>query len=140
MARTDEIRQLVEEFAEHLEAVLRRMALEQVASALGGDVPARGGARRGAGARAGRKAARKGGRGVGRRASRRAGKRSQEQVGAAAEKVLAFVKKNPGLRGEQISKAMRTDTNSIRLPMQKLIADKKIKTKGQRRGMTYTAA
>jgi len=41
---------------------------------------------------------------------------------------------------EQIAELLRTDTKTMRLPMQKLIADKKIRTKGNRRGMTYFAA
>jgi len=124
-----EIRDLVEAFAEELTAVVRRTALEQVHSALGGSVSderrTRGPGRKASGPRA----ARGGG-----------GKRSSEQVDAFAAKIFDFVKKNPGLRGEQLSSAMKTDTKSLRLPMLKLIGDKKVKTKGQRRGMMYYVA
>lgn len=123
-----EIRDLVESFATELEALVRRAALEQLHSALGGSV-ANGRKTRGAG----RKAS------APRRAGRR-GKRSTGQVDAFAAKILEFVKKNPGLRGEQLSAAMKTDTKNLRLPMLKLIGDKKVKTKGQRRGMMYYAA
>lgn len=57
-----------------------------------------------------------------------------------SERLLAYVRKNPGQRGEQIAKAMRSDVKTIRLPMKKLIAARKVKTKGQRRGMSYAAA
>jgi hypothetical protein len=134
MERNDEIRVLVDDFAGQLQAIVKRMALQEIADVLDA---ATSGARRG---RKPGKRGRKAGRKQGRKAGGRGGKRSSEQVDAMAGKVLAFVKKNPDLRGEQISKAMHTDTNTIRLPMQKLIAEKKIKTKGQRRGMTYRAA
>ena len=118
-----EIRDLVESFATELEALVRRAALDQIHNALGGVAPA------------GRAA-----RGPGRTTAGKRGKRSSEQVDAFAARILELVKKKPGLRGEQISAEMKTDTKTIRLPMLKLIADKKVKTKGQRRGMTYTAA
>ena len=56
------------------------------------------------------------------------------------ERLLTHVKQNAGQRGEQIAKALRTDVNTMRPAMKKLIAAKKVKTKGQRRGMTYHAA
>jgi hypothetical protein len=68
------------------------------------------------------------------------GRRSAQDVEQMAEMLLAHVKKNPGQRGEQIAESLRTDTKTMRLPMQKLIADKKVKTRGNRRGMTYFAA
>ncbi len=54
--------------------------------------------------------------------------------------LMGFIKKNPGQRGEQIAAALRTDVKTMRLPILKLIAEKKLKTKGQRRGMTYFAS
>lgn len=121
-----EIRTLVENFASELTAVVRRTALEQVHSALGGALSN------------GRKT-----RGPGRKASgarRGGGKRSSEEVDSYAVKILEYVKKHPGLRGEQLSAALKTDTKSLRLPMLKLIAAKKVKTKGQRRGTSYFVA
>jgi hypothetical protein len=53
--------------------------------------------------------------------------------------LLTFVQNNPNLRGEQIAEALGTDTKSVRPVMQGLIADRKVKTRGQRRGMTYAA-
>lgn len=51
--------------------------------------------------------------------------------------LLAHVRKNPGQRGEQIAAVLGTDSNAMRPLMRKLIAEKKVKTKGQRRGMSY---
>lgn len=67
------------------------------------------------------------------------GRRSSETVEQMAETLLAHVKKNPGQRGEQIAQVLNTDTKTMRLPMQKLIAGKLVKTKGQKRGMMYYA-
>jgi hypothetical protein len=67
------------------------------------------------------------------------GRRSAENVEQMSETLLAYVKKSPGQRGEQIAQALGTDTKTMRLPMQKLIAAKMVKTKGQKRGMTYYA-
>lgn len=53
--------------------------------------------------------------------------------------LLDYVSKNPGQRGEQISAALGTDSKSMRPVMQKLIAEKRVKTRGERRAMTYTA-
>ncbi len=53
--------------------------------------------------------------------------------------LLTYVQSNPNSRGEQIAEALGTDTKSVRPVMQRLIADRKVKTRGQRRGMTYAA-
>jgi hypothetical protein len=54
--------------------------------------------------------------------------------------LLEHVRKNPGQRGEQIAAALGIDTGAMRPVMHDLIAEKKVKTKGQRRGMSYHPA
>jgi hypothetical protein len=67
-------------------------------------------------------------------------RRSSEEKSQLAEVLLAHIRQNSGQRGEQIAAALGTDTASMRPAMHALIAEKKIKTKGERRGMTYHAA
>lgn len=55
------------------------------------------------------------------------------------ETILAHVRAHPGQRGEQIAAALDTDTKLMRPVMHRLIDERKVKTKGQRRGMQYFA-
>lgn len=126
---SDQIRTLVEDFTSKLELMIRRTALEQVAAALGEATQTRRGPGRPRGA--GKSATTR---------TKRGGKRSAEHIEEMGAKLLAHVKSHPGQRGEQIAAALKTDVGTMRLPMQKLIAAKKIKTKGQRRGTTYMTA
>lgn len=57
-----------------------------------------------------------------------------------AEALLAHIKAHSGQRGEQIAAALGTDTKTMRPAMHALIAENKVKTRGERRGMQYFAA
>jgi len=59
-----------------------------------------------------------------------------EEIGA---RVLAHVKSNAGHRLEQIGKALKTDTAILKRPIQNLLAARKLRTKGQKRGTMYFA-
>ena len=122
-----DIRSRVEAFVEELTAMIRASALDLVNEALGEG-----------GSRPGRRA-------VGRRAAapapsgRRAkgAKRDPKLLAALTDRLGDYIKKNPGNRIEQIGKALGTPTKDLALPVKKLLAAKKISTKGQKRATTY---
>jgi hypothetical protein len=96
------------------------------------------------GAEAGR--GRRGGRAGGRTARSaapaargRGGKRTSDELDALAAKLRGYVVKHPGERIEHISKALGVSSKELALPVRKLIADKAISTKGQRRATKYFA-
>lgn len=124
-----DIRSRVEAFVEELTAMIRASALDLVNEALGegGSRPGRrGGGRRPAAAAVVS---------TGRRA--KGAKRDPKMLQALTDRLGDFIKKNPGQRIEQIGKALGTPTKDLALPVKKLLAGKKISTKGQKRATTY---
>jgi len=121
-----DIRALVTDFTTQLEQMIRRTALEQVQQALGGAPQRRGPGRPANSAGTVRRAAKGGKRDAG----------SLDEMGAT---LLAHVKSNPGQGAIEIADAVKTDVGTMRLPMQKLLAQGKVRTQGQRRGTKYFA-
>ena len=121
----------VQGFVAQITELARRAALDTLESAFGGKTGRVGAAPAVAAmappgvVRAGRP---RGGRGA---------KRTAEDLEALSEKFATFVKANPGLRIEQINKELGTTTKDLALPIRKLIADKEISAKGQKRSTTY---
>ena len=71
-------------------------------------------------------------------AKRRAGeKRSPVLLAQVTEQVGNHIKSNPGQGVEQIAKALSTTTKELTLPIRKLLGDKKITSKGQKRATRY---
>jgi hypothetical protein len=60
-------------------------------------------------------------------------------VDAAAARLLDYVASHPGERIEQIAKGMGESSKELKLPVQKLLAAKSMRTEGQKRGTTYFA-
>jgi len=71
---------------------------------------------------------------------RKGEKRPGHLIAQTTEQLHAFIKSHQGQRIEQIAKALGTSTKELKLPAQKLLADKKIKTKGVKRATKYYAA
>jgi DNA-binding NtrC family response regulator len=72
-------------------------------------------------------------------AKRKAGeKRTPQQLAQITEHVYNYIKANPGQGVEQIAKALATSTKELTLPIRKLLTDKKISSKGQKRATRYS--
>ncbi len=132
------IRTRIDSFLAELSELVRLAALGSVHAALSGE-PAPG-QRRGPGRPRGSGRPRKTAARV--RVVAPAGKRirrSAADLEQIAARVLAHVKANAGHRLEQIGKALKTDTAILKRPIQNLLAARKLRTKGQKRGTMYFA-
>lgn len=125
-----EIRSRIEDFVSRLSGLVKAAAVESVREALGA---ADSTARRPVPARAAMRPVVTGTRGAKR------GKRSSELVNKSAELVLAYVKAHQGQRLEEIGRGLKVGTKELKLPVSKLVAAKKLKRRGQRRGTKYFA-
>jgi len=120
-----ELREIVETFVAQLKTVLRRSALATLQSALGEETPRSGRAKRTVKKTSAPRSRKKG------------SKRSPEELDALVKSLLAHVRKNPGQRIEQIGAALGIATKELALPAKKLIGEKKLSTKGQKRATAY---
>jgi hypothetical protein len=128
-AVSDQIRSRVEEFVDELSSLIRQSAMDTVTKVLGGESDGRRGGRRGA-----TRLIAAEGRG---RARPKGAKRSQDELERLTGRLLAYVKGNAGQRIEQIAKGMGVSTRELNLPAKKLLGNKSIRTKGQKRATQY---
>jgi hypothetical protein len=124
---TPKIQSIIENFVSELSAALVEASHAAIADALGAKTSVRSAV---AGASKPAKAP---------KAARRAkgAKRSPEELTALTQSLLTFVKRHPGQRIEQIAAAIDASTKDLALPAKKLIGEKKLSTKGQKRATTY---
>ena len=120
----DRIRGMVEAFAGELTALIRESAFETVRAALGDG----GGGGRGRRGRAAQP--RSLGRGKG-------AKRPPQEIAKLVGRLRDYVKSHPGQRIEQIAKGMSVSTRELNLPAKKLLAEKVLKTRGEKRATKY---
>jgi DNA-binding NtrC family response regulator len=135
-----EIRSQVDAFVSQLSALVRRAALEAVANALREGQPA-------AARKPGRAAksapqlqeVKKAGRPARptKPARKKGEKRSKEELLAVTQRVLEHIRANSGQGVEQIAKELGTSTKELSLPLRKLLAEKKIVSKGEKRATKY---
>lgn len=119
----DRIRGMVENFAEELAALIRESAFDTVRAALGDGGGGRG--RRGGASSAGRSGRAKG------------AKRPPGEIAKLVGKLRDYVKAHPGQRIEQIAKGMSVSTRELNLPAKKLLSQKVLKTRGEKRATKY---
>jgi hypothetical protein len=132
MAKSDideKIRGMLEAFASDLTALIRESAMETVRDALGGETPGR----RGGGSRGARAALAPA---AGRRLPKGA-KRPPDEIAQLTDQLLAYVQGHKGERIEQIAKGMGVSTRELNLPVKKLISNKSLRTRGQKRATQY---
>jgi hypothetical protein len=128
----DTIRTALDAFVEDLSNLIQQSALESVEQALAS-----------AGAIPGKR-----GRGVREAAPvfaslgqnrKKGAKRTAEELEQLIKRLHGYIAKNPGQRIEQIAQGLDISTKELNLPAKKLIGDKKLSTKGQKRATTYFA-
>jgi uncharacterized small protein (DUF1192 family) len=66
-------------------------------------------------------------------------RRRSDGVAPDADKALAYLKKHPGSRSEEICAELGTDTATLRPVLHRLRDERKIKVQGKARATTYTA-
>jgi len=129
---TPKIQAIIENFVSELSAALAEASHSAIAMALGGGQPVSTGKARGPKPA---KAAK-----PGKPAKRAKGaKRTADELNELTQSLLNHVKRHPGLRIEQIGEALSLTTKDLALPAKKLIGEKKLSTKGQKRATTYFA-
>lgn len=120
----DRIQQILERFAVEIREAALEEAFDSLKSAMTrGATPVRRGPGRPPNA-----ARARGGKGQ---------KRDPRDIEALVGKLHSAIKSKPGLRIEEIARSLGTTTKELALPAKKLIADKKVRTTGNRRATKY---
>lgn len=136
MSINDKIQARIKTFVSELEEMVRAEAVTAVASALGTGGAPKAAAKPAAKAAAAPKAAAAAAAPkVGRR--KKGEKRTAAEIERAEAAVLDYVAKNQGQGVEQIGKALGMKTAELQRPIQKLLAEKKIRREGEKRGTRY---
>jgi hypothetical protein len=120
-----ELREAVAAFVEQIKALIQRAALESVHALLHG------------GALPGRYESKGSGYSAGLRRRPKGMKRKPEELSALVRQLHGYVVKNPGQRIEQIGRGLGLATKDLALPVKKLLRDKRVSTKGERRATRY---
>ena len=129
---SDTVRAALDAFVDDISNLINQAALESVEQALAAASSIPG--KRGRGARSAAPVS------ISLSQSRKKGaKRTPEELEQLIKKLHGYVAKNPGQRIEQIASGLDISTKELNLPAKKLISDKKLSTKGQKRATTYFA-
>jgi hypothetical protein len=130
-----EIRARIESFAADLTALVQKAALDAVVNALSASGAAPAAKRAAAPAK---KAAPAPAKPAAKSAARPKGaKRPPGEIAKTTQRLADYIKSNPGQGIEAIGKALATPTKDLTLPIKKLLGDKKIVAKGEKRATKY---
>jgi hypothetical protein len=133
MSLRSQLNELAAQFADAVVQAIRGSSLEELLAQSGG-APRRGPGRPRGPTAPGEPKARA-------RASGRLPRRSAEEIAAELERVVALVKKSKaGLRAEEIRAALKLLPKEMPRILKEGLAAKVLKSKGQKRATTYTAA
>jgi len=132
-----QVQRLVDELVARITAIAHKAATDTLAAAIGAAEAAIAQQRALAGARPPAPAAHAPGsngvRGKGE-------KRASDEIERTKLRVLDFVRRNPGLRVEQINRELGTTTRELVLPLRKLIAEGQLRSEGEKRSTQYFPA
>jgi hypothetical protein len=128
-----EIQSKTEAFVAELTDLVKRAALESVAQAIGGRQSS------GPASRKGKNGSVRQTRGRRPAGKKKGQKRTPDELDALTESLYKAIKSGPGRRIEQIGETLGRSTKDLALPAKKLIAEKRVKTKGVKRATTYFA-
>ncbi len=122
-----ELREAVTAFVEQIRVLIQRATLESVHALLhGGALPSR-------------RESKLSGLAASARRRPKGMKRKQEELNALVRQLHGYVVKNPGQRIEQIGRGLGLETRDLALPVKKLLREKKLSVKGERRATRYFA-
>lgn len=66
------------------------------------------------------------------------GKRKPEELAKVSEQILGLLKKTPGMRSEEMQRALVVNAETLALPLKQLAAKKLIRHEGVARGRKYS--
>jgi hypothetical protein len=133
-----ELQARIEAFASDVTSLLQEAVAQGVAEALA-STSVRAPARSGATKKSAKKSAPKK-RAAKKRGKKKTGEKRPPAEIAKLEKALyREIKRDAGRRIEQIAESMGTTTHELKVPMQHLLGEKRVKAKGQARATRYTA-
>lgn len=133
------IRQRVDHFVADLTELIRQAALESVSAALGTQpTSVRGRSSTARSGAASSKTSSPRGRGA-TFSAKKGARRTAGELEKQGATLISIVQKNPGIRADQIAKTLGVATRDLALPIKKLLEDKAISKKGQRRATAYYA-
>jgi hypothetical protein len=138
----DEIRARVETFTADIAGLIRRAAVDAVKEILNANAPTPRPHRRHFAAVGAAKSAPAPKRAPAIRGAKRAPgqKRDPKELAKLVDRLATHIAAKPGQRIEQIGQSLGLATKELSLPAKKLIAAKRIKTKGQKRSTQYFPA